>query len=137
MNAEISLKQISANWMFGSPFFSDKITLNKRNFEEETDMNANSKRIDTQFSNASYEVIKRAAEICGSSVRSFSAQVIMREALSIVERYENEQIRQLPEEFSDEARKQILEYFQHPEQFREGVEKLLKIAEEHPLKEIE
>lgn len=138
MNAEISLKQISANWMFGSPFFSDKITLKKRNFEEETDMNANSKRIDTQFSNASYEVIKRAAEICGSSVRSFSAQVIMREALSIVERYENEQIRQLPElEISDEARRELLEYFQHPEQFKEGVEKLLKIAEEHPFKEIE
>lgn len=65
-----------------------KITLNKRQFGQEMNENS-SKRIDTQFSEVSYEVIKRAAEISGASVRSFAAQAIMREALSIVERYEN------------------------------------------------
>jgi len=96
------------------------------------------KRIDTQFSETSYEVIKRAAEICGSSVRSFAAQVIMREALSIVERYENEIHRQLPElKLTEQERKEILEFLQHPELFSEGLEKLLKLAKENPIKEIE
>lgn len=101
-------------------------------------MQANSsKRIDTQFSETSYQVIKRAAEICGSSVRSFAAQVIMREALSIVERYENEIHRQLPElKTTEQERKEILGFLQHPELFSEDLEKLLKYAKEHPLNEI-
>lgn len=96
-----------------------------------------SKRIDTQFSNTSYEVIKRAAEICGVSVRSFPAQVIMHEALSIVERYENELHRQLPElKGSGIERKEILEFFQHPELFSEGLEKLMQLAKDQHLKEL-
>jgi len=100
-------------------------------------MGANSsKRIDTQFSETSYQVIKRVAEICGSSVRSFAAQVIMREALSIVERYENEINRQLPElKLTEQERKEIQYFLLHPELFSEGLEKLQKLAKEHLLKE--
>lgn len=93
-----------------------------------------SKKINTELPMVSYEIVKRAAELKGSTIRSFAASAIVSEAIRTTREIENANrgtgIERL--NLSPESVQALVDMMLHqPDISRKGFDKAMKMAASH------
>lgn len=100
----------------------------------EQNMAMPSKKINTELPMVSYEIVKRAAELKGSTIRSFAASAIVSEAIRTTREIESAGRGSVIErlDISPESVRAIFDMMLHqPDISRKGFEKALKMAASH------
>ena len=98
-------------------------------------METQSKKINTELPLVSYEIVKRAAELKGSTIRSFAASAIVSEAIRTTREIENAArkgfgVERL--ELSPEDVQAIVDLIQNqPDISRKGFEKAMEMSASH------